>query len=95
MSGQFNESTEALLEAFASDFQRQLGQAGVVERLVVGEAAGGEVMLTAQVRVAAQTVELRGTGDNVVAAYASLTRADPGLILASAYRQVLDRAVST
>jgi hypothetical protein len=28
-------------------------------------------------------------------AYASLTRAEPELILASAYRQVLDRAIGT
>ena len=90
-----SESIEALLEAFESDLQRQLGHAGVVERLVVDEADGGQVTLTAQVRVAAQAIELTGTGDNLVTAYASLTRTEPELILASAYRQVLETALGT
>ena len=90
-----NESTEALLEAFRADLQRQLRHAGVVENLLVHEDDLGLITLTAVVRVAAQAIELTGTGDNLVTAYASLTRGDPELILASAYRQVLDRALGT
>jgi hypothetical protein len=94
-AGRMSESTEALLDAFNVDLQRQLRHAGIVERLVADEADGGQVTLTAQVRVAAQTVELTGTGENLLTAYASLTRANPELILGSAYRQVLDRAIGS
>ena len=95
MARRVSESTEALLEAFRADLQRQLRHAGVVERLVVHEDDSGQTAITAVVRIAAQAIELTGTGDNLVTAYASLTRAEPELILASAYRQVLDRALGT
>jgi hypothetical protein len=95
MADRMSESTEALLEAFEADFQRQLRHSAVVERLVVREEEdGGLVTLVATVRAATDEIELTGTGDNLLTAYASLTHAAlPELILAIAYRQVLEQAL--
>jgi hypothetical protein len=65
-----------------------------VERLVVREEDGGLVTLVATVRVATDEIELIGTGENLLTAYASLTHAAlPELMLAIAYRQVLDQVL--
>ena len=91
MAREVSESTEALLEAFSDDLQRQLRRSAVVESLRIGEANDERVTLVATVRVAAQQVELIGSGETVVAAYANLfTGAQAELVLASAYRQMLD-----
>lgn len=96
MARPVSESTEALLDAFKDDFQRQLRRSAVVEHLTVAEANDERVTLTATVRVAADQIELTGTGETVVAAYANLfTGAEAEVVLASAYRQVLDQALGT
>ena len=93
MARDVSESTEALLEAFKDDLQRQLRRSAAVERVDVREAKRDHVTLVATVRVAAHQVELIGTGDTVVDAYANLfTGAQAELILASAYRQMLEPA---
>ena len=93
MAREVSESTEALLEAFSDDLQRQLRRSAVVERIDVREANRDHVTLVATVRVAAHQVELIGSGETVVAAYANLfTGAQAELVLASAYRQMLDPA---
>ena len=85
-----SESTEALLEAFEDDFQRQLRKTAVVERIVARDADDGQVTLIANIRVASRTIELTGSGENLLTAYASLSRTRHELILRSAYSQVLD-----
>lgn len=90
MARRVSESTEALLDAFEADFQRQLRQTAVVERIVVREGNGDPVTLVATVRVAARSIELTGSGENLLTAYASLSRTRHELILRSAYSQVLD-----
>ena len=52
--------------------------------------AEGTVTLIATVRVAARDVELIGRGENLLTAYADLTRRAPEPILSSAFRQVLE-----
>jgi hypothetical protein len=84
-----NEATEALLDAFGTDLQRQLGRSAIVECLLVREAPG-TVTLAATVRVAARELELIGHGENLLTAYADLTRRAPGPILSSAFRQVVE-----
>ena len=96
MARRVSESTEALLDAFKDDFQRQLRRSAVVERLTVAEANDERVTLVATVRVATDQIELTGTGETVVAAYANLfTASEAEVVLASAYRQVLDQALGT
>ena len=95
MTGRMSESTEALLEAYELDLQLQLRRIAVVERLAVRDGTGGVVTLVATVHVATRRLELAGTGENIVAAYGSLTQALPELVLANAYREVLERALGS
>ena len=90
MAGRISESTDVLLEAFRDDFQRQLRQVALVEQLEVSEGNGRSITLTARVRVARDQIELTGSGENLLTAYASLSRTRHELILRSAYSQVLD-----
>lgn len=84
-----SEATEALLEAMRRDLARQLGRSGNVERLSLREWRG-IVTLVATVRVAEREVELLGTGDSLLTAYADLTRRAPESILSSAFGQLLE-----
>jgi hypothetical protein len=84
-----SEATEALLEAMGTDFQRQLARSGTLERLFVREWRG-IVTLVATVRVAEREVQLLGTGENLLTAYADLTRRAPEPILVSAFDQLVD-----
>lgn len=94
--GEVSESTEALLDAFRDDLQLQLRRSAVVENLALSEADDKHVTLTATVRVAAQEIELTGTGETIVKAYGDLfTGAGAEVVLASAYRQVLEHALRT
>lgn len=83
-----NEATASFLQAAGDDLQRQLGSAGVVEGLTL-ESAASDVTIVAAVRVGSRTVRFRGTGENLVAAYASLTRSGAEPILASAFRELV------
>lgn len=89
MQGTVNESTEALLNAFGTDLQRQLGRTAIVERLLLQESPG-MITLIATVRVGTRELEFTGQGENVLAAYADLGRRAPEPILASAFRQLLE-----
>ena len=84
-----SEATAALLEAFADDFQRQLRNIGIVEALDLQEEAG-RITLTATVLIPPHRFTLSGTGENPVTAYADLTRAAPELMLANAYRNLVE-----
>ena len=89
MQGTVNESTEALLNAFGTDLQRQLGRTAIVERLLLQESPG-MITLIATVRVGTRELEFAGHGENVLAAYAELGRGAPEPILESAFRQLLE-----
>lgn len=89
MEATVSESTRALLDAFGTDLQCQLARSANLERLVVRE-TGGSVNLVATVRVGARELELIGSGENLLTAYADLTRHAPEPILASAFRQVVE-----
>jgi hypothetical protein len=88
MSARIDEATAAFLEAAADDLQRQTRRAGVVER-ITAQTTGNAVTLVAMIRVGEASYEARGSGDSVLTAYASLTRAIPEVMLASAFRAVL------
>lgn len=89
MQGTVNESTEALLNAFGTDLQRQLARTAIVERLLLEEAPGMSTLI-ATVRVGTRELQFAGRGENVLAAYADLGRRAPEPILASAFRQLVD-----
>ena len=71
------------------DLQRQIARTGTVEQVRI-EDEGSETALVATIRINAQTVEVRGAGENLVTAYADLRRTVPESILAAAFRQYLE-----
>ena len=83
-----NEATASFLRSAGDDLQRQLGHAGVVEDLTLERPASG-VAIVAAVRVGSRTVRFRGSGENLVTAYAALTRSGAEPILSSAFRQLI------
>jgi hypothetical protein len=91
VSAQINDATASFLRTAANDLQRQIGLSGVVERLTLEDSAAG-VRLVAAIRVGRTTlIELRGDGEDLVAAYSVLHGAVvPELILASAFREVVN-----
>ena len=84
-----SEATAALLDAFADDFGRQLRNIGIVEGLDLREDADG-ITLTATVLIPPHRFTVTGTGENPVTAYAELTRSAPELMLANAYRNLVE-----
>jgi hypothetical protein len=88
MSARLDEATATFLEAAADDLQRQAGLAGIVERIST-EAIGDGVSLMATIRVGDDLFEVRGSGDSLLTAYASLMRALPEPMLASAFRALV------
>jgi hypothetical protein len=49
------------------------------------------VSLAATVRVASDTFQIAGSGENVVTAYADLIQSAPAEVLGSAFRQLVGR----
>lgn len=88
MSARIDEATASFLDAAADDLQRQAGLAGIVER-ISAETVGDVVTLVASIRVGDDLFEVRGSGDSLLSAYASLTRALPEPMLASAFRALV------
>jgi hypothetical protein len=86
---EIDEPTSQFLEAAADDLQRQLGIAGDVDMMWIGESPLG-VGLRARIRVAERAIEVDGFGETVVEAHADLCRrvAEPTLV--SAFRQLVD-----
>ena len=84
-----DEPTSQFLAAAADDLQRQLGIAGDVEMMWVGQSPQG-VTLRARIRVAEQEFEVDGSGETILHAHADLCRRVAEPTLASAFRQVLD-----
>jgi hypothetical protein len=83
------EATEALIGAYEADFQRQLGRTADLERLSI-LVGSGTVTIAATMRAGTSVVQVARTGDNVVTAYAALTRALPELMLTVSFRQVVE-----
>jgi hypothetical protein len=88
MDGLPSAATEELLAAFRDDLQRQLHRSAVVEHLFARE-GDGMVSLAATVRVASDTFQIAGSGENVVTAYADLIQSAPAEVLGSAFRQLV------
>ena len=89
MIGHVSDATSSFLEAACLDLQRQIARTGTVEQVRI-EDEGSETALVATIRINAQTVEVRGAGENLVTAYADLRRTVPESILAAAFRQYLE-----
>ena len=86
---EIDEATSQFLETAADDLQRQLGIAGDVETILVGQSPGG-VVLRARIRVAEQEFDVDGSGETILLAHADLCRRVAVPTLISAFRQVLD-----
>jgi hypothetical protein len=85
-----DDATSGFLHSAADDLQRQLGTVAVVDRLTV-EKVPRHVTLVATLRVGARSVDVRGHGANLVAAYADLRLTVPAPVLAAAFAEVVER----
>lgn len=86
---EIDEPTSQFLEAVADDLQRQLGIAGDVDMMWIGESPLG-VGLRARIRVAGRAIEVDGYGSTILDAHADLCRrvAEPTLV--TAFRQLVE-----
>jgi hypothetical protein len=84
-----DEPTSQFLETAADDLQRQLGIAGDVEMIWIGQSQLG-VALQARIRVAERTIEVDGVGATVLEAHADLCRRVAEPTLMSAFRQLVE-----
>ena len=84
-----DDATSAFLHSAADDLQRQLGLAAAVDQLTVEREAQG-VTLVAALRIGDRSMAIRGTGANLVAAYADLRLATPERVLVAAFTEVMD-----
>lgn len=84
-----DDSTSEFLRSAAVDLQQQLGLAAALEELTVEKLPHG-VMLVATLRIGERGVAIRGSGANLVVAYADLRMAIPEPVLAEAFTQVMD-----
>lgn len=84
-----DDATSAFLDSAADDLQRQLGLTAAVDQLTVDQVPHG-VTLVAALRIGDRSVAIRGSGANLVAAYADLRLAIPEPVLAAAFTQVLE-----
>lgn len=84
-----DDATSAFLRSAADDLQRQIGLAAALDELTVDKVAEG-VMLVAELRIGDRSVAIRGSGANLVAAYADLRLAIPEPVLVEAFTQVMD-----
>ena len=73
LQGTLDEATSRFLETARADLQRHLGSAGSVTAISIDE-VDAEVRLYATVDVGGHRAIFSGAGDNIVAAYAALTR---------------------
>ena len=83
-------ATSTFLEAVATDLQRQLGIAGSVDDVSLEQLHGGRLAIVAAIRVAGEGIVIRGTGENILAAYADLRLSVPQPVLESSFAQIVD-----
>ena len=88
--GCISDATASFLEAASFDLQRQIGRTGTVEVVRVEQNAGG-ITLVAAIRINTRTIDIRGSGENLLAAYAELHRDAPESILAAQFVDYLER----
>ena len=84
-----DDATSEFLRSAADDLQRQLGLAAAVDQLTVENLPHG-VMLVAALRIGDRNLAIRGSGTNLVAAYADLRLAVPEPVLAAAFAEVME-----
>ena len=84
-----DEPTSQFLEAAAEDLQRQLGIAGDIEMVWIGQPPLG-VGLRARVRVAQRSVDVDGYGPTILEAHADLCRRVAEATLATAFRELVE-----
>ena len=83
-----DDATSAFLHSAADDLQRQLGLAASLDELTVKKLAHG-VTLVAALRIGDRSVTIRGSGADLLTAYADLRLAVPEPVLAAAFAEVL------
>ena len=83
-------ATSTFLEAVTVDLQQQLGLAGSVEDVSLEQLWGGHLAIVAAIRVAGEDLVIRGTGDNILSAYAALRQSVSQALLESAFAQIVD-----
>jgi hypothetical protein len=84
-----DDATSVFLRSASDDLQRQLGLAAAVDQLTMEKVAHG-VTLVAALRIGNRSVAIRGSGANLVAAYADLRLAIPEPVLAAAFTAVME-----
>ena len=90
MLAPIDDATSQFLEAAADDLERHLPWTGQVEAVVLTDATQG-IALRARIRFGAQVVQLDGSGDSLVTAYADLRARLPEARLAAAFRELIRR----
>jgi len=91
MLAPIDEATAQFLDAAATDLERHLPTNGRVEGVSVirlGEGVG----LVARIRIGAQVVDVEGSGDSLVTAYAALWHHLPEARLTAAFRAMVSGA---
>ena len=83
-------ATATFLEAVAVDLQRQLGPAGSVEDVSLEQLWGGDQAIVAAIKVADEDLVIRGTGENILSAYADVRQSVSQALLESAFAQIVD-----
>ena len=90
MASRTDAATEAFLVAARADLQRHLASSARVKDMAV-ERQGERTLVRASIAVGSDVLVLIGSGDSVLDAYRDLIHsASPSVVLASAYRQVLE-----
>ena len=82
-----DDATAQFLETAAADLQAQMRLAGIVEGVSIA-VADRTVSLVAQLRIATRTVEVSGSGQTLIDAYADLRRRVPEVSLVAAYLEL-------
>ena len=90
MPATIDDSTSQFLAAAADDLARQLTGVATVVEVSVAKAPAG-VSLVARIGLGDRVVEVTGSGENLVAAYADLRVRGAESTLAVAYRQLVER----
>ena len=88
MSPLIDDATSAFLRSAADDLQRQVGVAGVVRSLALEQPDDG-VTIIASIAVGTRTVEVRGSGESLVSAYADLRRSTAAGLVAMLFTELV------
>ena len=92
MQAPIDDATAQFLEAVVDDLQRQLNQAGTVDRISTHPWPGG-AMLVAHIRIGHRTAEVKGFGDSLVTAHTDLRRQLTVSTLVAAFSELVEAPV--